>query len=216
MAYGSFQARDWIHVGSFNTRCWTRAWTCISTGDWSCCVRFLTQYIYFVFLGLYPWHIEAPKLGVQLQLQLAAYTTAMQHLSHICNLCHSSWQHGILDLLSEARDGICVLRDTVSSDHFCWAMTWTPRCHIWKLSNDFRWICYKKRIRLPQQKSLQVKYLCVFAWSLICRTWIEYLFSVVNAENPTKTNPRIDYPIPILSFILISTPGFIQGGRQCA
>ena len=30
----------------------------------------------FVFLGLHPRHTEVPRLGVELELQLAAYTTA--------------------------------------------------------------------------------------------------------------------------------------------
>ena len=30
----------------------------------------------FFFLGLYPWHMEVPRPGVELNLQLLAYTTA--------------------------------------------------------------------------------------------------------------------------------------------
>ena len=30
----------------------------------------------FVFLGLHPWHMEVPSLGVESELQLPAYTTA--------------------------------------------------------------------------------------------------------------------------------------------
>ena len=38
--------------------------------------------------------MEVPKLGVESELQLLAYTTAkaMQDLGRICNLHHSSWQ----------------------------------------------------------------------------------------------------------------------------
>ena len=45
-------------------------------------------------------------LGVELELQLSAYTTAtaMQDSSHICNLHHSSQQCQILNPLIEARD----------------------------------------------------------------------------------------------------------------
>ena len=32
----------------------------------------------FVFLGLHPWHMEVPRLGVKSELQLPAYTTATQ------------------------------------------------------------------------------------------------------------------------------------------
>ena len=44
--------------------------------------------------------------GVESELWLLAYATAiaMQDLSHVCDLYHSSWQHQILNPLSEARD----------------------------------------------------------------------------------------------------------------
>ena len=32
-------------------------------------------YCYFVFLGLQPWHMEVPRLGVKLELELLAYAT---------------------------------------------------------------------------------------------------------------------------------------------
>ena len=45
--------------------------------------------------------MEVPRLGVELELQLPAYTTATatQDLSHVCNLYHSSWQYQILNLV---------------------------------------------------------------------------------------------------------------------
>ena len=63
-------------------------------------------FIYLVFLGLHPWHMKVPGLGVQLELQLPAYTTAiaMWDPSHICILHHSSWQRWILSPPSKARD----------------------------------------------------------------------------------------------------------------
>ena len=50
--------------------------------------------------------MEVPRLGVESELQLLAYTTATEtpDPSHVCDLHHSSWQHGILNPLSEARD----------------------------------------------------------------------------------------------------------------
>ena len=53
-----------------------------------------------------PGNMEAHRLGVELELQLPAYTTAtaMQDPSHVCDLHHSSWQHRIFNPLSEARD----------------------------------------------------------------------------------------------------------------
>ena len=34
------------------------------------------SFFFFVFLGLPLWHIEVPRLGVELELWLPAYTTA--------------------------------------------------------------------------------------------------------------------------------------------
>ena len=50
--------------------------------------------------------MEGPRLGVELELELLAYTTAttMQDRSHVCDLHHSSQQHWIPDPLIEARD----------------------------------------------------------------------------------------------------------------
>ena len=50
--------------------------------------------------------MAVPRLGVELELQLLAYTTAiaMADLNLICDLHHSSQQHWILNPLSGARD----------------------------------------------------------------------------------------------------------------
>ena len=55
--------------------------------------------------------MEVLRLGVKSELQLPAYTTAIavQDLSHVCNLYHSSWQCQILNPLSKARDRTNVL-----------------------------------------------------------------------------------------------------------
>ena len=57
--------------------------------------------------------MEVPRLGVPSELQLLAYTiaTAMQDLSHICDLHQSSQQHRILNPLIEARGQTCILMD---------------------------------------------------------------------------------------------------------
>ena len=67
----------------------------------------------FVFSGPHPGHVEAPRLGVQSELLLTAYTTATAMLdpSRVCELHHSSWQCQILNSLSEARDRTRVLMD---------------------------------------------------------------------------------------------------------
>ena len=49
--------------------------------------------------------MEVPWLGVELELQLPAYTTATatQDPSHVCDLHHSSRQRQTLNPLSKAR-----------------------------------------------------------------------------------------------------------------
>ena len=58
--------------------------------------------------------MEVPRLGVESDLHLLAYTiaTAMQDPSHVCNLHHSSEQCHILDPLNKARDRTHILMDT--------------------------------------------------------------------------------------------------------
>ena len=59
-------------------------------------------------------HMEVSKLGVELELQLLAYTTAttIRDPSHICDLHYNSLQHQIPNPLSEARDQTHVLMAT--------------------------------------------------------------------------------------------------------
>ena len=66
------------------------------------------------FSGPHPQPVDVPRLGVELELQLLAYTTATgtQDPSHIFDLHHSSWQHRILNPLRDTRDRIHVLTDT--------------------------------------------------------------------------------------------------------
>ena len=57
--------------------------------------------------------MEVPRLGVELELHLPAYTIAAAtgDLSLVFHLHHSSGPHQILNPLSEARDRTCVLMD---------------------------------------------------------------------------------------------------------
>ena len=66
------------------------------------------------FLGLHLWHMEVPRLGVELGPQLPAYTTAtaMPDPSHVCDLCCSSWQSQTLNPVSETRERTCLLMET--------------------------------------------------------------------------------------------------------
>ena len=66
-----------------------------------------TRFLIFIyFLRLHLKHMEVPQLGVELELQLPAYTTATTtgDLSHICDLRHSLQQHQIPNPLRKARD----------------------------------------------------------------------------------------------------------------
>ena len=78
--------------------------------------------------------MEVPRLGVELELQLLADTTATAtlDLSHICDLYHSSQQCRIGNPLSEARDLTLNLL-VPSRIRFLCTMTGTPefnsRCY---------------------------------------------------------------------------------------
>ena len=87
----------------------------------SLCLIFLNFILfYFCFLGPHPWHMKVPSLGVKLEPQLLAYTTATATWdpSQVCDLHHSSKQRQIPDPLSKARDRTCILMDP-SLIHFC-------------------------------------------------------------------------------------------------
>ena len=69
---------------------------------------------YFCIWGPDLWSMEVPRLGVESELQLLAYTTgtAMPDPSHICDLHRSSWQCWIHNPLSGAKDRTRILMDT--------------------------------------------------------------------------------------------------------
>ena len=83
---------------------------------------------FFFFLAPHPRHIEVPRLGVESELQLPAYTTAtaMPDPSRTCDLHHNSQQCRIPDPLSKARDWTRVLMDT-SQVGYHWATMGNPR-----------------------------------------------------------------------------------------
>ena len=86
----------------------------ITSATYVCWLKFfLFFFFFFVFFGSHPWHMEIPRLGVELELQPLAYTTAtaMPDLSHICNLHQSVQQRRILNPLSKAKDRTYVLMD---------------------------------------------------------------------------------------------------------
>ena len=70
------------------------------------------SFFFPLFLGP---HMEVPRLGVESEPQLRAYTTATAtpDLSRVCNLHHSSQPCWILYPLSGARDRTRILMDTI-------------------------------------------------------------------------------------------------------
>ena len=88
---------------------------------------FFFFFFFFWFLLLPPQHMAVPSLGVQLELQLLAYTraTATQDLSHVYDLYNSSGQCQVFNPLSEARDWTLNLMSPTQI-HFQCAMTGTP------------------------------------------------------------------------------------------
>ena len=98
-------------------------------------------FFFFVFLGPYPWHMDIPRLGVKLELQLLA--TAMQDLSCVCDLHHSSWQCWVLNALNKARDQthIKLLKHQKAS--------------LWKYREEKRWIL--ANIKKPKFDKLREK-----------------------------------------------------------
>ena len=96
----------------------------------------LCSFFLFVF-GPHPWHLEVPRIGVELELQLRDYATATVtwDLSHVCKLRHSSRQRQILNPRSEARDRTCILMDP-SQVLVSWATKETPAvCSFMQYSN---------------------------------------------------------------------------------
>ena len=66
----------------------------------------VVTFVFWPFLGPHMRHMEVPRLRVESELQLLAYTTATetQDLSLVGDLHHSLRQHQILNPLSKARD----------------------------------------------------------------------------------------------------------------
>ena len=118
----------------------------------------------FCFSGLYPRHMEVPRLGVKLELQLLAYSTAtataMQDLSCVCNLHHSSWRCQILNPLSETRDPTSNLM-LPSWIRFLCTKTGTP-------AFLFLLVCLYVFFLGPHLQHMEVPRLGVY-WSYRCR-----------------------------------------------
>ena len=73
---------------------------------------FLFNFLFFCPFRVHPRHMEVSRLGEESELQLLIYPPRPQALpdpSRVYDLHHSSWQHWILNPLSEAKDRICIL-----------------------------------------------------------------------------------------------------------
>ena len=101
---------------------------------WVCCffLSFSFFFFFFHFLGPHLWHMQVPRLGVELELQLPTYTTATAtpDSSLVCDLHHSSWQRRIFNPLSEVRDRTWILMDASRVCFHC-TMTGIPG-----------WVCF--------------------------------------------------------------------------
>ena len=88
---------------------------------------YLFTYLFLLFRAACAAHGGSHARGWIGTAATVAYTTAttMPDPSHICNLHHSSWQHCILNPLSEARDQTRNLM-VLSRICFCCAMTGIP------------------------------------------------------------------------------------------
>ena len=79
-------------------------------------MRFIFFFIIitFSFLGSHLPQTASLRLGVELELQLSAYTTAIatQDLQCVCDLYHILQQIQIPNPLSKARYQTCILMDT--------------------------------------------------------------------------------------------------------
>ena len=92
-------------------------------------VDYLYVFFFFCFLGLHLWHMKVPRLGVESELQLLAYTAAMatQDPSCIFNLHHSLQQRWIPD--QRVRPGIePAFSWILVRFHFCCTTMGIPIC----------------------------------------------------------------------------------------
>ena len=101
--------------------------------EFSKCLQRATKFNFFFFfcffLEAHLQHKEIPRLGVERELLLLAYTTATKDTGHICDLHHSSGQCQILNPLSKARDWTRILMDLFPLCHngnpyfiLCWSI----------------------------------------------------------------------------------------------
>ena len=88
-------------------------------------VKYQTKFVFLFFiLGPQVRHMKVPRLGVESEPELPAYTTAIATWdpNHTCDLHCSSRQRRILNPPSEARDQTHILLDTSQIRFHCATM----------------------------------------------------------------------------------------------
>ena len=120
--------------------------------------RFYGQKNFFsCFLGPHIWHMDVPRQGVKLELQLLAYSTATATpcLSHVWGTYITG--HGNARSLTHwARPGIAPASSDTTQLRYCWATIGTPR-------NAFEG---------PSAKSLFLFLNCQ-CWSSLVAQWVK-------------------------------------------
>ena len=129
ISYGNYE--NWVHTNKALRKMLDTGWDTHQCELFSCLLNYLVLRIKhiekwyvthlssfllsFSFLGPHTGHREVPRLGVNSELQLPAYTTATAtpDPSCVCDLHHNSLQRGIPDPPSEARDWTFVLMEPV-------------------------------------------------------------------------------------------------------
>ena len=108
--------------------------------QWNFLWPFQSELFIFFFLGLNSRHLEVPRVGVELELQLPVYATATAayDLSLICDLHHNSQQGQILIhwRMFEARHQTLIPM-TISQVHFCWVTTGTSQSEFLIINIDY-------------------------------------------------------------------------------
>ena len=138
---------------------------------------FFCFFFLFCFLGPHLKHMEIPRLGVQSELQLPAYTTAtaMPGLSHICGL----QQWWIPGPLSEARDQICIFMILVRFvNHWELPGEFLSCMNVWILSKAF------------SSSTELIIWLLFFSWLM----WYITLISLRILKNPCILGINTTWP----------------------
>ena len=145
------------------------------------------------FLGPHLWPRDIPRLGVEVELQLPAYTTAtaMPTPSHVCDLHHSSWQCWILNPLSGAWDQTHILMD-LGRVHYHWATTGSPYpITTTKNPSDARNESNANRGKKKKKKKSLSNYFSSKTCQLVCIFWTHFWFKCEHSKG--KRNTRITY-----------------------